>query len=103
MQGFHSVSRASISAFIKMWIFNLVVVLLASVYAPPNLTTSSSDELTSYSLYHVAVDIVSEGVCELLRRAAESVPDTSDLFISYVLNEALLVTPLLDFVQVNTK
>lgn len=69
-----------------MFVFNFFLVLLASCIAG--------------SLYATVADILKSGWCALIVILGRTLPDQSSFFLNYLLQDALLVTPLVDLVQI---
>jgi hypothetical protein len=72
-----------------MFVFNFFMVLLASCIAG--------------SLYSTVADILKSGWCALIVILGRTLPGQSPFFLNYLLQDALLITPLLDLLQVRTR
>jgi hypothetical protein len=71
-----------------MFVFNFFLVLLASCIAG--------------SLYATVADILKSGWCALIVILGRTLPEQSSFFLNYLLQDALLITPLVDLLQVCT-
>eukprot|EP00967_Tisochrysis_lutea_P099555 scaffold147938_cov30-Tisochrysis_lutea.AAC.1 len=68
-----------------MFVFNFFLVLLASCIAG--------------SLYATVANLLRSGWCEFVSILGRTLPAQSFFFFNYLLQDALLVTPLVDLLQ----
>ena len=83
--GYVSRPEVEVTTLSLMWWFNYVLVLLGSC--------------VSGNVYDLYVEVVENGICELLTLLADSIPQAANTFLSYVLLQTLLYLPLLDGLQ----
>jgi len=93
-----------------MWFFNLVLVTFASsiastLYATIEHILINGTPRAAPSLHvpcHLRPSVLlfpPPGLCALVDIVSRAVPNTSILFLSYLLQDVLLVTPLVDMLQ----
>ena len=86
LMGYISESRCAVVAFEHMWIFNFVIVLLASIFFG--------------TLLNSIAEYAANGLCSFLQQLGSQIPNNSRFFTNYMIGETLALVPLLDYVQV---